>query len=89
MGRLINTLFPRLLGCRHRKTTPLITIRPGQPRTGTASLTGTYCVCLSCGKEFAYDWQAMRFLDSREMDSMLKKLASMSQVPDSQPSMGD
>ena len=22
--------------------------------------TGTYVVCLDCGKEFAYDWQSMK-----------------------------
>lgn len=24
--------------------------------------TGTYVVCLDCGKEFAYDWNQMRVL---------------------------
>ncbi len=23
-------------------------------------MTGTYVVCLDCGKEFPYDWQEMR-----------------------------
>jgi len=28
-----------------------------------AAITGTYFVCLSCGKEFAYDWDKMRVID--------------------------
>ena len=26
--------------------------------------TGTYVVCLDCGKEFPYDWNAMKVLSS-------------------------
>jgi RNA polymerase subunit RPABC4/transcription elongation factor Spt4 len=28
-----------------------------------AAITGTYFVCLSCGKEFAYDWDNMKVID--------------------------
>ena len=28
-------------------------------------MTGTYVVCLACGKEFAYDWQAMKIVRSK------------------------
>jgi hypothetical protein len=31
-----------------------------------AQTTGTYVVCLDCGKEFAYDWQAMKVVDAVE-----------------------
>jgi len=41
----------------------LITCRPGAQRSGVASITGTYFVCLKCGKEFAYDWDNMRTID--------------------------
>ncbi|MCC6856922.1 MAG: hypothetical protein IT158_00100 [Bryobacterales bacterium] len=33
------------------------------PRSGlspTARRTGTYVVCLDCGKEFPYDWKRLR-----------------------------
>lgn len=40
-----------LFGCRHARLTFPLTL-PGK--------RGTYTVCTSCGKEFAYDWQAMR-----------------------------
>lgn len=29
-------------------------------------MTGTYIVCLDCGKEFAYDWKTMRVISSGE-----------------------
>ena len=37
---------------------------PQGPATVTiAAITGTYFVCLKCGKEFAYDWDNMRVID--------------------------
>ena len=58
MSKLIDFLF----GCSHaRYTFPLRHERAeGQPEA--ASYTGTYVVCLDCGKEFAYDWTKMRRL---------------------------
>ncbi|HET9742748.1 MAG TPA: hypothetical protein VFQ00_08365 [Terriglobales bacterium] len=29
-----------------------------------ASVTGTYVVCLDCGKEFPYDWQEMKLVSA-------------------------
>jgi hypothetical protein len=52
---LLNTLF----GCAHSKTTfPLTPSR--KSRTLERFRTGTYIVCLDCGKEFDYDWREMR-----------------------------
>lgn len=39
-----------------------MTTRPGQRRSGAALATGTYVVCLDCGKEFAYDWKQMKVI---------------------------
>lgn len=39
-----------------------MTTRPGQRRSGAATATGTYVVCLDCGKEFAYDWKQMKVI---------------------------
>ena len=58
---MIGSLVDLLFGCTHRNYSFPIT-RRGQRRTGAAAATGTYVVCLSCGKEFAYDWQAMKVL---------------------------
>jgi hypothetical protein len=51
-----------LFGCRHAHQSFPITKRSGQRRSGAAMATGTYVVCLDCGKEFAYDWQRMKIL---------------------------
>jgi hypothetical protein len=31
-------------------------------RSPAACVTGTYVVCLDCGKEFAYDWKQMKIV---------------------------
>ncbi len=60
---LFEMAWTMVFRCRHKKCTPLITCRQGQPRSKVAAITGTYFVCLSCGKEFAYDWENMRTID--------------------------
>jgi hypothetical protein len=40
--------------------------RGAKRRSPAASLTGTYVVCLDCGKEFPYDWKAMKLIRNRE-----------------------
>ena len=49
--------------CWHWKKGPLITLRANQPRKGVSGITGTYFVCLTCGKEFAYDLEQGRAID--------------------------
>lgn len=61
---MIAKLFDALFGCWHSHYSFPITIRPGFRRSQAASLTGTYVVCLDCGKEFAYDWKVMKVLTS-------------------------
>ena len=56
LGRLIEGVF----GCRHSRCSFPVTIRRGTRRNDAASLTGTYVVCLGCGKEFPYDWKEMK-----------------------------
>jgi hypothetical protein len=60
---LVQMAWSKVFSCRHKKCTPLITCRKGQPRSIVAAITGTYFVCLSCGKEFAYDWDNMKVID--------------------------
>lgn len=59
----VELAWSRVFRCRHKKCTPLITCRKGQPRSRVAAITGTYFVCLKCAKEFAYDWETMRVID--------------------------
>jgi len=63
---LIEIAWTKVFRCRHKKCTPVITCRQGQPRSKVAAITGTYFVCLGCGKEFAYDWQEMTVITSPE-----------------------
>ena len=59
---MISSLVDMFFGCWHKNYSFPITSKKGQRRSGAAALTGTYVVCLDCGKEFAYDWQEMRVL---------------------------
>jgi hypothetical protein len=75
----VETAWSRVFRCRHKKCTPLITCRKGQPRSRVAAITGTYFVCLKCAKEFAYDWETMRVIDpeSMQMDLLAEKATGM------------
>lgn len=56
---MINSLLSSIFGCSHSRTTfPLTPSRKSQKSEGVR--TGTYIVCLDCGKEFAYNWKEMR-----------------------------
>ncbi len=60
------SLFDRVFGCWHKRYSFPITLRGKLRRnTAAASLTGTYVVCLDCGREFPYDWAQMKTLSSR------------------------
>ena len=54
------TILDALFGCWHKRMSFPLTSRRGQRRPESALQTGTYVVCLDCGKEFAYDWQNMK-----------------------------
>ncbi|HYG99232.1 MAG TPA: hypothetical protein VD837_08870 [Terriglobales bacterium] len=54
--------FDVLFGCSHKRYSFPITAKPGPRRSEAASVTGTYVVCLDCGREFAYDWARMKVI---------------------------
>ncbi len=61
MFKFLDALF----GCSHdHYTFPITAKKEGQRRSEAAQITGTYVVCLDCGKEFAYDWQQMNVVPS-------------------------
>jgi hypothetical protein len=62
---MITSLADVLFGCWHKNYSFPITSKPGKPRSDAASVTGTYVVCLDCGKEFPYDWQKMKVVPIR------------------------
>lgn len=60
--KIIDALF----GCWHKNTSFPLSSKRGHTHSKAASQTGTYVVCLDCGKEFAYDWKTMRVVDSSD-----------------------
>jgi hypothetical protein len=58
-------VFDKLFGCWHKNCSfPITTRRANNNHSHAADLTGTYVVCLECGKEFPYDWDQMKVLTS-------------------------
>jgi hypothetical protein len=58
LTKMMNAVF----GCRHSRYSFPITMRVNT-RRATAVRTGTYVVCLDCGREFSYDWQEMKITE--------------------------
>ena len=56
------SLFDMVFGCSHQRCSFPITVRGKIRRSPAASVTGTYVVCLDCGKEFPYDWEEMKMV---------------------------
>ncbi|HEX8817878.1 MAG TPA: hypothetical protein VF753_20485 [Terriglobales bacterium] len=61
---MIGEFFDAVFGCSHSRYGFPITVRTGQRRNQAASLTGTYVVCLDCGREMPYDWKQMKVIAS-------------------------
>lgn len=59
MTNLLDILF----GCWHQSLSFPISSKSGPHRPAAASLTGTYVVCLDCGREFPYDWHEMKVIE--------------------------
>jgi hypothetical protein len=57
------SLLDLIFGCSHKRSSFPITVR-GRLRRSTpaAGVTGTYIVCLDCGREFPYDWAQMKIV---------------------------
>jgi hypothetical protein len=51
---MISSLLGTIFGCSHKRTTFPLT------PTRKSKRSGTYIVCLKCGKEFDYNWKEMR-----------------------------
>jgi hypothetical protein len=56
-SRVVDALF----GCWHHRYSFPITVKKGR-RSRAALATGTYVVCLDCGKEMPYDWKQMKIM---------------------------
>ena len=69
VSTVLSKLIDALFGCRHARYSFPITVRAGSRRTPTARRTGTYVACLDCGREFRYDWHAMKIVGSQARDA--------------------
>ncbi len=62
---MIASLMDMLFGCMHKNYSfPISTKGALQRRTEASQPTGTYIVCLDCGKEFPYDWHQMKVVSA-------------------------
>ena len=61
---MISKLLDVLFGCRHTSYSFPMSARAIKQHSAAGSLTGTYVVCLECGKEFPYDWKQMKVLSA-------------------------
>jgi hypothetical protein len=61
VGKLIEIFF----GCWHLNYSFPRSTRSGSRGNSTASLAGTYVVCLDCGRELPYDWHEMRVIGTQ------------------------
>jgi hypothetical protein len=62
-------LFDAFFGCWHGHYSFPMTIRKNARRSPAASVTGTYVVCLDCGKELPYDWTEMKIIGPAAQDN--------------------
>ncbi len=73
---MLANLVDALFGCWHRNYSFPRTIRHGT-RSAAASVTGTYVVCLDCGKELPYDWKSMKVMSMpHEASGMVEPVES-------------
>ncbi|MCU1306193.1 MAG: hypothetical protein JWN45_888 [Acidobacteriaceae bacterium] len=61
---MITDFVDILFGCWHSNYSFPITAKVGA-RGKAAQVTGTYVVCLDCGKEFPYDWTQMKVVGTQ------------------------
>ncbi len=72
---MIDSIFNMVFFCAHRNTTfPLTPTRNDGPSPPVAARTGTYVVCLDCGKEFPYNWRELR-IERPESEPVRKQAA--------------
>ena len=73
---MVTNFLNALFGCWHRNYSFPRTVRQGA-RSAAASVTGTYVVCLDCGKEFPYDWKSMKVVPiPREASGLVEPVES-------------
>ena len=74
---MIFNLFDMLFGCWHENYSFPITAKGRMRLSPAARITGTYVVCLDCGKEFPYDWEGMKLIASTPEPEVTAKPAAV------------
>jgi hypothetical protein len=73
------SMFSRILdaffGCWHNHYSFPITVKKGR-KSPAAFATGTYVVCLDCGKELPYDWKQMKIVTAQGTRAHVAALAT-------------
>jgi hypothetical protein len=70
-------LFDAFFGCWHNHYSFPMTIRNRNSSAGAAPFrTGTYVVCLDCGKELPYNWTEMKIAGAPDHGSSVGALAT-------------
>jgi len=72
---MFSRILDMLFGCTHNRYSFPITVKKGA-RSRAAFPTGTYVVCLDCGKEMSYDWKKMRIIRSKPEHLAVPSLAT-------------
>jgi hypothetical protein len=63
---MLSRIWDFFFGCSHQNYSFPISAKSVKNRNAAACETGTYVVCLNCGKELAYDWNTMKVVTPRE-----------------------
>jgi hypothetical protein len=72
---MIGKFFDSVFGCWHSRYSFPLTVH-SRVRSKAASLTGTYVVCLDCGKELPYDWEEMKVVTPAAQREAVRTLAT-------------
>ncbi|MBA3915454.1 MAG: hypothetical protein H0X25_16695 [Acidobacteriales bacterium] len=72
---MFTSLLDVLFGCSHERFSFPMTVRSPARRVQAAATTGTYVVCLDCGKEFGYDWKTMKMVKADRGAQPMAKVA--------------
>jgi hypothetical protein len=73
---MIGKMFDAVFGCRHSQYSFPMTIRGARRKSAAAAATGTYVVCMACGKELPYDWQSMKVVRGGGARTQVARLAA-------------
>ena len=77
---MITDFVDILFGCWHSNYSFPITAKVGA-RGKAAQVTGTYVVCLDCGKEFPYDWKQMKVVGAHRRQNTEAETPEFSAEP--------